>query len=127
MDKVTATQPAGASTSQLLHYAQEYSSKRFRRYDYGISKNLLKYGQTTPTDYTPEKITALTHLYCGDNDLLSNITDVKRLAALMPNVASFYEVPLPEYTHLDLLWAINVKDMINNLVLENMQAFDAAN
>ncbi|KAG7201050.1 hypothetical protein KM043_017599 [Ampulex compressa] len=71
--------PAGASTRQLTHYAQEFLSGKFRRYDYGTEGNSRIYNSTVPPKYNLSRITVPIGLFYGDNDLFASITDVKRL------------------------------------------------
>lgn len=73
MPVITTNLPAGCSTRQFLHYAQEITSKKFRKYDYGSSENLDKYGQISPPDYDLNKITAPIALYYGSNDRLTAV------------------------------------------------------
>ena len=65
--------PAGASTFQLIHYGQEYSSAKFSRYDFG-RKNPDHYGPgvTEPPIYDPTTITVPLSLYWSQNDWLAD-------------------------------------------------------
>lgn len=65
--------PAGTSVKQLLHYAQEILSGHFRKYDYGIIGNLLKYGKIAPPDYELDNITAPVALFYSLNDWFANV------------------------------------------------------
>lgn len=56
-----------------MHYAQEILSGYFRKYDYGVIGNLLKYGKVTPPDYALENITAPIALFYSLNDLFANV------------------------------------------------------
>ncbi|KAL5276526.1 LIPA.2 family protein [Megaselia abdita] len=123
---ITATHPAGSSTSQLIHYLQEYNSGDFRRFDFGYFKNERTYHQKAPTDYTPENIDAETYFYYGDNDYFADVGDVLKISQQIQNLALYYQVPVPTWNHLDFLWAINVKEMINDPVKTAMEAYDAA-
>lgn len=60
--------PAGASTMQILHYAQLVQSKQFRQFDFGPVTNLQKYGSKIPPYYDLELVTAPTALWYGAND-----------------------------------------------------------
>lgn len=124
MPKVTATQPAGSSIRQLIHFAQNYGSKGFNEYDYGLLKNRIKYGSTRPPAYNTSNIVAPTYLYYGDNDYLSSPIDVKEIAKQIQNVCALHHVPLPKWNHLNYLWAINVKAYINIPVRDRMLAYD---
>ncbi|XP_017486991.1 PREDICTED: lipase 3-like, partial [Rhagoletis zephyria] len=111
MPDVYATQPAGCSTRQLLHYAQMYKSGHFRNYDYGAEQNLQNYGQLTPPDYNLSNIhpEVPVKFYYSDNDLLANVTDVMRLANSLGNNVELHHVKYPEYNHIDCLLALEVK------------------
>lgn len=65
--------PAGSSVKQLMHFAQEILSGHFRKYDYGIVGNLIKYGKLTPPDYALENVTAPVALFYSQNDWFANV------------------------------------------------------
>lgn len=125
MPLITATHPAGSSTSQLIHYLQEYNSGYFRRYDYGTRKNKKLYGSKNPTNYATENIEAETYFYYGDNDFFADVGDVQRMALKIKNLALNYQIPIPAWNHLDFLWAIDVKEQINDPVKEHMLKYDS--
>lgn len=62
--------PAGASTRQFIHYAQEITSGRFCRYDFGASENLQVYGGEVPPAYDINRITCPVAVYYANNDAL---------------------------------------------------------
>lgn len=124
MPLISATHPAGSSTSQLIHYLQEYTSGYFRRFDYGKHKNKKVYGQKEPTNYQTENIVAETYFYYGDNDYFADVSDVLRMALKIKNLELYYQVPIPQWNHLDFLWAINVAEMINYPVRDHMLEWD---
>jgi len=65
--------PAGASTRSIVHYAQGYNHGKFRQFNYGILKNLIVYGQSTPPAYDIQKITCPVAFFYGDNDWLADL------------------------------------------------------
>lgn len=71
--------PAGASTRQLLHYGQGLKSGKFRQYDHGIIKNLIKYKSLSPPVYDVSKITAPVHLIYSENDWLAAVEVINYL------------------------------------------------
>lgn len=85
--------PAGASTQQILHYAQEYKSGRFCQYDYGL-QNFRKYGSASPPSYNLSNVKARVVLHYSDNDWFSSPIDVDRLFKQLPN-AELDHVPDP--------------------------------
>ncbi|KAJ2945982.1 hypothetical protein O0L34_g4901 [Tuta absoluta] len=104
--------PSFISSRQLFHYGQLVNSGRFQRYDFGLVQNLARYGQATPPDYPLASITTPVALfYTRANDWVSDYTDVLKLRDALPNVADFYEVPFPTWTHFDHLWGKDVKEL----------------
>lgn len=70
MPEIVKYAPAGASTRQFLHYAQEITSGRFCRYDYGAAENVQLYGAEIPLAYEIDKITCPVAVYYANNDAL---------------------------------------------------------
>lgn len=62
--------PAGTSVRTIVHYAQGVLSETFRKYDFGIEKNMEVYGQPIPPEYDFSKMTAPVALYWAQNDWL---------------------------------------------------------
>ena len=62
-----AHSPAGASTMNMLHYAQIVRSWQFRQYDHG-ALNIYRYGQVTPPLYRFTTHTAPVSFYHSSND-----------------------------------------------------------
>lgn len=64
--------PAGGPAKMLVHYAQEIQNHgNFQQFDYGIVKNLKRYGQRNPPSYPVGMITVPTHLFHSSNDWLA--------------------------------------------------------
>jgi len=113
---ISAHDPAGASTRQVLHYGQEIKSAEFRQYDFGPMENLEHYGSSTPPKYEIEKIRVPLYLHYGLNDWMASVLDVERFAALTPT-SILLPVPLPKFSHLDFLWAIHVREFLYDPIL----------
>lgn len=114
--------PAGASTKQLIHYGQLYNSGLFRQFDYGFFGNLEKYGKSSPPKYPLRRITAPIALHYSKNDWLAAIADVKKLRVQLKNLIGEYLVPLPEFNHLDFIWAKDARSLLYNNVLHIMNS-----
>nr|CAD7433083.1 unnamed protein product [Timema monikensis] len=115
--------PAGASTNQMVHYAQGVNSAKFRQFSYGLIKNLATYGSLTPPDYDLSKITAPVYLHWSDNDWMADPKDVQELNGKLPNVKGSIRVPYAAFNHLDYMWAIDGKTLLYDTVLENMKKY----
>lgn len=118
LPKILHNYPAGSSVRQVVHYAQEINSAKFRQYDYGYVLNFVKYFSFTPPNYPVNKITCPVMFYHSDNDWLAAVKDVKQLADQIPNLIQNYKVPFPKFNHLDFLWAIDVKTLLYDKVIE---------
>lgn len=117
--------PAGASTKQFAHYAQEFNSGRFCQYDYGANENLFRYHSTDPPEYDLKKIKSPISLYYSDNDWLSAQVDVEKLMKKLPNVkeATF----IARFNHLDYVWGINAPQRIYKNIVRTMKRADLDN
>ncbi|KAJ3658403.1 hypothetical protein Zmor_010142 [Zophobas morio] len=113
--------PAGASTKQFLHYAQEINSGHFRRYDYGMVGNLQKYGSIWAPDYDLKKITAPVYIHYSNNDWLSGKTDVDRLYSGLANVQGKFLVAEDSFNHLDYVFGIRARELVYNKVISLMK------
>ncbi|XP_055902274.1 lipase 3-like [Eupeodes corollae] len=125
MADIIDTHPAGASVNQVMHFLQEHLSGKFRQFDYGFLRNIVVYGRFTPPEYNLSKVKVPIFLYYGDNDYLSHPVDVHRLMSYLPNLKKAFRVPDKDWNHLDYLWANNVKEMIFDKILENVNAMES--
>ncbi|KAK6637678.1 hypothetical protein RUM44_008100 [Polyplax serrata] len=115
--------PAGASTKQLIHYAQSIVTGKFRQYDFGLFKNLQVYGSISPPDYDLTKINVPIALYYGQNDWLAAIEDIRTLQEQLPNVIEVYQVPYTKFNHLDFTFAIDGKFLLYDRVLQVLKRY----
>ncbi|XP_054291054.1 lipase 1-like [Macrosteles quadrilineatus] len=104
--------PAGTSTKTLVHYAQEIKSGKFQQFDYGSSKNLVKYNTTDPPQYNLSLVTVPISLHCGDNDLLANLLDVQELFKGLAQPVGMYLVNFKGWNHLDFLWGRDAPTLV---------------
>lgn len=100
-----------------------YTSGDFRQYDYGIDENLRVYNSTTPPQYEIGKIKTCVHMYYSDNDYMSAVEDVEYLATLLP-CAELHHIPYTDWNHYDFLWSTNVKEVINDRIIERVQRYE---
>ncbi|XP_046395142.1 lipase 3-like [Ischnura elegans] len=112
--------PAGASTRQVLHYAQEINSGKFRKYDYGL-KNFLVYHSLHPPDYDLSLVTAPVYLFYSGNDWLSGEENVMQLYEKLGNAQGRFRVVHEDFNHLDYLWAIDAKEMVYDKIMSLMK------
>ncbi|XP_005186713.1 lipase 3-like [Musca domestica] len=116
------THPASCSTHQFIHLVQAYVSGHFRPYDHGIVGNLRRYNQTTPPDYQVANIKPRfpLNLYYSDNDVLSAREDVEHLIRILGKRCLPHFINEKNFAHADFLWSSNVKAVLNNGILRQM-------
>ncbi|XP_072762549.1 uncharacterized protein [Anoplolepis gracilipes] len=113
--------PAGTSFKTMIHFAQVMKSGKFCQYNYGDMKNRLIYNSTEPPDYNLTNITIPIALFYSAGDMLTTPVDVKRLYNLLTNVLDLYEVPYPNFNHMDFLWAKDAPKLVYERVLKIMR------
>ncbi|XP_030749370.1 lipase 3-like [Sitophilus oryzae] len=110
--------PAGASTKQLLHYAQEVNSGQFRQYDFGLLSNMNKYGSLFPPQYDLSKITAPVYLIYSQNDWLSAEKDVDKLCNdIGAGCKGMILMSDFQFNHLDYMFGIRAPTLVYNKVI----------
>lgn len=119
--------PAGASAMNMIHYAQIVRSRIFRRYDHE-ALNYQRYGQLTPPLYRFTGHRAPVSFYHSTNDWLAGPNDVDILYAQMgaSQVQLKYLVPQATFNHMDFVWAINVRSLLYNRVVQDLAKWDAS-
>ncbi|KAH8369891.1 hypothetical protein KR093_001384 [Drosophila rubida] len=125
MQQMIETHPGGSSSNQGIHYLQLWESHEFRQYDWGTKKNRELYGQDLPPDYDLSKITAITHSYSSENDALCGPDDVDTLVSKFVNLAEDHRVPWKSFNHLDFIVANNMKELVNDLVIERINKHES--
>ncbi|EDW18746.1 uncharacterized protein Dmoj_GI13397 [Drosophila mojavensis] len=125
MQLLIKTHPGGSSSNQGIHYLQLSTSHEFRQYDWGTKKNRDLYGQDLPPDYDLSKITAKTHSYSSQNDALCGPEDVDTLVAEFTHLAEDHRVPLESFNHLDFIVAKNMKELVNDLIVDRINGYEA--
>ncbi|XP_072145028.1 gastric triacylglycerol lipase-like [Dermacentor andersoni] len=115
-----ANNPAGSSVRNMFHIAQIMKANRFQKFDWGLLKNKIKYGQAKPPQYDLSKVTAPVALYWSEGDALVRPEDVTHLKMLLPNVVLSYKVAVPGFTHVDFAWSINAKNHLYKAILYMM-------
>lgn len=120
---IMATTPAGCSINQMFHYLQEYNSGHFRQFDYGSIRNKKDYGSKTPPDYDVAGIDVPIYLYYSDNDYFASLIDVDKLRMTLDekSLKRAYRLPEVKWNHLDFLWGLNIKEILYDRVLEDIQ------
>ncbi|XP_037866672.1 lipase 3 isoform X1 [Bombyx mori] len=115
--------PAGSSTRQFVHFGQIYKSDEFLQFNHGWIKNKFVYGTFRPPAYNLSAIRTPAFLHYADNDWLSTPNDVHRLSRSLKSVVGKFKVPMPEFNHLDFVFAINATNYIYSRLINIMEQF----
>ena len=120
-----AHEPDGTSVKNMIHFAQSVQSNIFRAYDYGSpQKNELHYNQTTPPEYDIQAMKVPTAIFWSGEDWLADPTDV---SYIFDNIHSLvYEKYIPDYNHLDFIWALSANKVIYTDLLNVMVKYHPA-
>lgn len=117
--------PAGASVQQYVHYAQNVRSKRFQKYDFELPfKNYKVYGSRTPPLYNLANIRAPIVFFYAALDTATNHADVEDLYKQLPNVKAKYLVQDADFTHVDFVYGMYVRNLIYEKLVQVMKEAD---
>lgn len=125
MEVYIAHEPAGSSVKDMIHYGQMFLSNLFQAYDYGSpDKNRLHYNQTIPPIYSIRSMKVPTAIFWGALDWLADPEDV---SFILDNIESLvYKKYIPDYNHMDFVWAITANKVIYQDLINQMQKYHPA-
>lgn len=110
--------PAGVAAKQVKHFIQIIKTGRFAPYSYSSNKNMALYRDHLPPRYNLSLVTVPTFVYYSTNDLLCHPHDVESMCDDLGNVTSKYLVPMKDFNHMDFLWAVDVRKLLYNRMLQ---------
>nr|XP_014283537.1 lipase 3-like [Halyomorpha halys] len=119
---------SGSSLKTYNHYfGQLAQTGEFKKYDYGPTENLRRYGNIKPPFYQLDLVTSPVALFWGYNDPFLSESSVNKLASQLPNVILNKAVPDPKFAHNDMIIGDNAyivlyPDVIH--VLESYSDYD---
>ncbi|XP_030383202.1 lipase 1-like [Scaptodrosophila lebanonensis] len=116
--------PAGCSTLQVNHFLQMVRSGRFRPYNFYLKRNQRIYGTSKPPDYQLQRVTAPIALYFTKDDFLTVPEDVQRLAKQLPKVVVNHLYENPEWNHVDMVWAPNLRQEAQPQMMANSKKWE---
>ncbi|ODM90503.1 Lipase 3 [Orchesella cincta] len=110
----------------LRHRMQNGINCTFRKFDYGVEKNLVKYGNKVPPIYNLNGIRVPTYIFYGENDNLVTRLDAEKTRNAIPVqfMRGFYQVEWPLFTHPDFIMARDADIFVYNKILNIMMKSD---
>ncbi|XP_068150930.1 lipase 1 [Drosophila tropicalis] len=113
--------PAGVAAKQVKHFIQIIKTGRFAPYSYSSNRNMQLYREHLPPRYNLSMVTVPTYVYYSSNDLLCHPHDVESMCNDLGNMMEKYLVPLKEFNHMDFLWAIDVRKLLYQPILQAIE------
>ncbi|KAM7307174.1 gastric triacylglycerol lipase-like, partial [Ixodes scapularis] len=95
----------------------------FRKFDYGIIKNIAKYGKLKPPEYMLSRVEVPVAIYWSKGDWFATEKDVARLQKELSNVVEYYQVPEENFTHFDFAWGINAEPILYSKMMSVMAKY----
>ncbi|XP_058444437.1 lipase 1-like [Malaya genurostris] len=119
--------PAGVSVKQIHHVCQLFRDGIFQQYDYGNPEiNLQRYGSTQVPKYNVSRVKAPVRFYYSYGDRVVNYRNVLQLQQELSNLVSSYPVPDKLFGHADFAYGRDVKEVLYEEVLTNLEQADGA-
>uniref|UniRef100_A0A182N6M1 Lipase 3 n=1 Tax=Anopheles dirus TaxID=7168 RepID=A0A182N6M1_9DIPT len=124
---VAGHNPSGASSKQLLHFAQLNRYGRFQQFAYErVEQNLARYGAEQPPAYNLSAVTVPIVIFYGLNDWMIDPVNVVRVAGELPNLVSLTAVEDRNFNHLDFIVAKRVRALVYDKLLDDLARLNLA-
>lgn len=105
---------SSASIKQIFHFGQLVHSKGFQKYDHQTN--------TIPDDYKLENVRCPVVLHHGEADKIVKSEDVELAMNSLSHVIAYNKIP--DFQHMDFIYAIDPNRLINNKILEHLRLFN---
>jgi lysosomal acid lipase/cholesteryl ester hydrolase len=114
--------PAGTSSRNAVHYAQNNMNKAFNKYDFGWYKNRQIYGQSTPPEYQVWNMNVPTVVLYSAADWLATKKDIE--GYLLPRLRNLVgQKDYGNLQHLDFVWGKDVYQKVYPDVLSYLSKY----
>ncbi|CAL8131311.1 unnamed protein product [Orchesella dallaii] len=102
-----------------FHFTQIDIACDFQKYDFGLEKNMLKYGSSKPPKYNISQMKVPTYIFYGELDNFVTPWDAARTRDAIPKefMKGFYKVESELFNHIDFLMAKDADVLVYNKVL----------
>ncbi|XP_017025395.1 lipase 1 [Drosophila kikkawai] len=114
----------GGSAREIRHLQQIWKSGDFISYDFGPVENLQIYRGVEAINYNISQITVPIILYFGETDAMATPEGVHGIyARMLKSVKGVRRINSPKFNHLDFLISGDVKTLVNDKLIEQMEQF----
>lgn len=115
--------PAGTSYKNMIHIGQVLKTGRFRKFDFGVQRNLAVYGQESPPDYDLRQVSAPVALFWSEADALVPAEDVASLRKEIPNLVLDFRVADVRFSHQEFAIGVTAKEALYDALVEALIRF----
>lgn len=105
---------SSVSIKQIFHFGQLVQSKGFQKYDHQTNQ--------LPDDYNLNNVRCPLVLHHGDADKIVKSVDVELAMESLPHVIGYNKIP--DFQHMDFIYAIDANELINDKILEYLRLFN---
>ncbi|CAK1544446.1 unnamed protein product [Leptosia nina] len=109
-----------AAVKQMAHYGQNVRDKTFRRWNYSLGENLLRYGSLTPPRYNLSLINVDITMHYTLGDVLLDENDVLDMVRDLPH-AKARKLTRDSFTHYDFVQSSFVKSLVTDYVINDLK------
>ncbi|KAH8248676.1 hypothetical protein KR032_002056 [Drosophila birchii] len=114
----------GGSAREIRHLQQIWKSGDFISYDFGPAENMKIYRNIEAINYNISQITVPIILYFGETDAIATPEGVHGIyARMLKSVKGVRRINSPKFNHLDFLISGDVKTLVNDKLIEQMEQF----
>jgi hypothetical protein len=98
--------PGGTSILNYAHWAQMilYSTYKLQKFDYGLEKNIKKYGQVVAPVHNLGNIRGPVAIFSGDLDELATPKNIEWVEVTLDEETLVYKETLKGFGHLTFIW-----------------------
>ncbi|KAJ8735978.1 hypothetical protein PYW08_006634 [Mythimna loreyi] len=111
--------PSGTSLKNFIRWGQ-IQNNGFSEYDYGLVKNLIIYGRTSPPVYVLSDISMPWVFLGSENDYVADVTDIKKLVPKLQN-ANLCVLSDKTFGHLDFIYGKDIPNYLTPVVLSYLE------
>lgn len=100
-------------------------SNEFRKFDYDdVRKNEEIYGQKEPPAYNLTQVTAPIFFHYSIGDETATAENALTLRSRLSNMVGSYIVPRTDFAHIDFVYSVYVKKLLNDKIVYVMKKMD---
>ncbi|XP_066143555.1 uncharacterized protein [Euwallacea fornicatus] len=112
MQLIISSIPVRMSTQQVIHFLDNYVNGTFKKFDFGLKKNLEIYGQSNPPHYNLSAVDVPVVFFVADGDSFIQLEDILEVSRQLSTSVNIQKVAYPRFTHIDYILSKNASDLV---------------